>query len=72
MITRKVYTVVSFNFDKDIDTGGTFAKKGEETLGLSLVDLDCVEPAFTETKLSESKHHLAIKSRFLNKVVTDM
>jgi len=34
--------------------------------------LECVEPAFTEKMLSESKHHLSVKSRFLNKVVTDM
>ena len=48
MITRKVYTAVSYNFDRNIETGGTHTKKGEEGLGLNLIALECVEPAFTE------------------------
>jgi len=34
MITRKVHSAVSYNFDKNIETGGTHKKKGEEGLGL--------------------------------------
>ena len=48
MITRKVYSAVSYNFDKDIETGGTLTKKGEVGLGLHMIALECVEAAFTE------------------------
>ena len=72
MITRKVYSAVSYNFDKDIETGGTLTKKGEEGLGLHLIALECVGAAFTEDQLSESKHHLSVKSRFLNKISENM
>ena len=44
LITRKVYSCISFRFDGITPEGG-----------IQLRDFDCIEPAFTEDKFVEVK-----------------
>ena len=45
LIVRKIYTTVSYNFDKEVEKG---VKAPEGEGGLRLIALECVESAFTQ------------------------
>ena len=52
LISRKVYSSISYNFDSSCSQGP----------GLCLIALECVETQFTEEELVTSKNKLHVKS----------
>ena len=64
MITRRIYSNISYNFDKEV-MKGVKAPPGQG--GLRLLALECIQPVFTQQELLESQKNLQIKSGKISK-----